>query len=46
MTLKTIIYGAGCQGRAILDILEDDKEIDIVGFIDDNKENHGKDYRY
>lgn len=44
MKSKTIIYGAGCQGRAILDILENDPEVELIGFIDDNKENRGQDF--
>jgi len=44
MTFKknVFIWGAGGQGRIILDILKQNKEVKICGFIDSNKEIWGK----
>jgi len=38
--MKTIIYGAGEQGRVVLDILQQ-TGVDVIGFIDDTIELHG-----
>ncbi len=39
--MKAIIYGAGEQGRVVLDILQQ-TGIEVIGFIDDTIEMHGK----
>lgn len=39
--MKTIIYGAGEQGRIVLDILQQ-TGVDVIGFLDDNNKLHGK----
>lgn len=39
--MKAIIYGAGEQGRVVLDILQQ-TGVEIIGFIDDAIEMHGK----
>ena len=38
MKLKTLIYGASTYGKSMKSILESNNEIEVVGFIDDNKE--------
>lgn len=39
--MKAIIYGAGEQGRMVLDILQQ-TDVEVIGFIDDTIEMHGK----
>jgi len=39
--MKAIIYGAGEQGRVVLDILQQ-SNVEVIGFIDDTIEMHGK----
>ena len=39
--MKAIIYGAGEQGRVVLDILQQ-TGVEVIGFIDDTIEMHGK----
>jgi len=39
--MKAIIYGAGEQGRVVLDILQQ-TNVEVIGFIDDTIEMHGK----
>jgi len=39
---KIFIWGAGGQGRVVLDILRENKNFEIVGFIDSNKKLKGK----
>lgn len=39
---KILIFGAGNGGEVVANILSYDKENEIVGFIDDNKDLHGK----
>ena len=42
MTLKTLIIGAGGHGKVVLDILQQDPNIEVAGFIDDDVSKHGK----
>lgn len=42
MTLKTVIIGAGGHGKVVLDILQQDQNIEVTGFIDDDPSKHGK----
>ncbi|MDW7776902.1 MAG: acetyltransferase [Methanosarcinales archaeon] len=39
--MNAIIYGAGEQGRVVLDILQQ-VDVEVIGFIDDTIEMHGK----
>lgn len=39
---KIFIWGAGGQGKVVLDILRNTKNFNIVGFIDSNKKLHNK----
>ena len=39
--MKTIIYGAGENGRVVLDILRS-SNTEVAGFIDDNRKMKGK----
>lgn len=36
-----LIYGSGAAGKQLLDTLKGDKNINVVGFFDDNKSNKG-----
>jgi len=40
--MKILIFGAGGQGRVVLDILKQSQQYEIVGFVDSNKTLHGK----
>lgn len=42
MTKQTVIYGAGRQGMIVLETLRAAGESEIIGFLDDNEEIHGK----
>ena len=42
MTLKIVIIAASGHGKVVLDILQQNENIDIVGFIDDNPALHGQ----
>lgn len=42
MTLKTVIIAASGHGKVVLDILQQNKNIDITGFIDDDPTLYGK----
>ena len=39
---KTLIYGAGSAGRQILTNLENNSEIKVIGFLDDDKQYHNR----
>jgi sugar O-acyltransferase (sialic acid O-acetyltransferase NeuD family) len=40
--MNIVIVGAGGHGRVVLDILQYDRRLKLVGFIDDDKNSHGK----
>ena len=42
MTLKTVIIAASGHGKVVLDILQQNEDIEIAGFIDDDPALHGK----
>lgn len=42
MTLKTLIIGASGHGKVVLDILQQDKNVEVAGFIDDDSNRHGQ----
>ncbi len=42
MTLKTVIIAASGHGKVVLDTLQQNENIEITGFIDDNSNLHGK----
>lgn len=42
MTLKTVIIAASGHGKVVLDILQQNENIEIAGFIDDDSNLHGK----
>ena len=42
MTLKTVIIAASGHGKVVLDILQQNEDIEITGFIDDDPSLHGK----
>lgn len=42
MTLKTVIIAASGHGKVVLDILQQNENIEITGFIDDDSNLHGK----
>ncbi|ABE52492.1 acetyltransferase [Methanococcoides burtonii] len=42
MTLKTVIIAASGHGKVVLDVLQQNENIEITGFIDDNSNLHGK----
>ena len=42
MTLKTVIIAASGHGKVVLDILQQNENIEITGFIDDDPNLHGK----
>ena len=42
--MKVVIIGAGDGGEVVADILSQYQEYEIVGFLDDNKELHGKEF--
>lgn len=42
MTIKTLIIGASGHGKVVLDILQQDKNIEVKGFIDDDPNRHGQ----
>jgi sugar O-acyltransferase (sialic acid O-acetyltransferase NeuD family) len=44
--MKIVIFGAGAQGRVIIDILKEKNEFDIIGFIDSNRDLNSQYYNY
>lgn len=40
--MNIIIVGAGGHGKVVLDILQHDSDVRLVGFVDDDKTYHGK----
>lgn len=42
MVLKTVIIGASGHGRVVLDILANNNEVEVVGFVDDDPELKGE----
>ena len=40
--MNVIIVGAGGHGKVVLDILQPDRDVKVVGFVDDDKTSHGK----
>jgi len=42
VTLKTVIIAASGHGKVVLDILQQNENIEITGFIDDDSNLHGK----
>lgn len=42
MTLKILIIGASGHGKVILDILQQDINVEVTGFIDDDLSRHGQ----
>lgn len=42
MTLKTLIIGASGHGKVVLDILQQDLNVEVTGFIDDDLGRHGQ----
>ena len=42
MTLKTVIIAASGHGKVVLDILQQNEDVEITGFIDDDHVLHGK----
>ena len=39
---KVLIYGAGSAGRQLLTILDNNPEMKVVGFLDDNRQFHNQ----
>lgn len=42
MTLKTLFIGASGHGKVVLDILQQDRNVVVTGFIDDDLSRHGQ----
>jgi sugar O-acyltransferase (sialic acid O-acetyltransferase NeuD family) len=41
---RIVIIGAGGHGREVADILKEQDQTDVIGFIDDNRELHGSEF--
>jgi sugar O-acyltransferase (sialic acid O-acetyltransferase NeuD family) len=40
--MNMVIFGAGGHGKVVLDILQHDRRVNLVGFIDDDRNSHEK----